>query len=54
MGPIQGKIFYVVTILLAIVFSALAIQMLMADPSESCSSESVAGVIMAPNFKTTV
>jgi hypothetical protein len=48
MGPIQGKIFYVVTILLAIVFSALAILMLMADPSESCSSESVAGVI--PGF----
>lgn len=43
MPPFAKKIFFAVSILLAIVFAALSIRMLLADPSESCSSDSVAG-----------
>ena len=45
MPPIQKKIFFLVNILLAIVFAALAIRMLMANTSESCNPDSVAAKI---------
>ena len=46
MPPFAKKIFFAVSILLAIVFAALSIRMLLGAPSESCSSDSVAGGIM--------
>ena len=46
MPLLPKKIFFAVSSLLAIVFAALSIRMLFADPSESCSSDSVAGGIL--------
>lgn len=45
MPPIQRKIFFVINILLATFFAALVIRMLMANTSESCSSDIVAADI---------
>ena len=52
MGAVSGKIFLGVTILVAAVFAALAIQMNLADTRESCSSESVASAIPLFTYAT--
>ena len=41
MSPLPRKIFFIVTILLAVIFTSLNIQMLLADTGESCFPESV-------------